>query len=567
MKGLGAEFPLTRMTADLLILGGGTAGLMAAITARRLAPACRVVVLEKAHVERSGCLAAGVNALNAYLPPGEDPQGFVEWVREDNAGLVREDLVRSIAERLPTIPPLLEEWGLPIPHAPGGGYVFRGPRSIVIQGERLKPLLAEVARESGAVILNRVVVTGYLAAHDRIAGACGFGLRDGVFLAVEAGAVICAMGGAGGLYPPPNGGPARHRTWYSPFNCGTGYAMGLRAGAELTSLEMRFVPLRVKDVQAPTGTVAQGVKARQVNALGTEYLRLGGKPTTAGRLSRTLREERKGRGPCYLELGQLTVDEEAALLEAYLAMCPAMALYWADRGGDPRAARLEIAGAEPCLVGGHAQAGYWVDVDRQTTLPGLLAAGDAAGGAPKKYVPGCLAEGEIAAETAVGLLSVGRTGPGELDDQIAEEYRRVMAPLRNPGAVRNWALEARLQKIMEEYAGGTGRGYATSEARLRVAADLLREARGLAEELGATDLHDLMSSHEVVDRLDVALAAVEHLRHRRETRWPVYQNRADFPHRDDGRWKCFVNSRREADGALAILERWEGPDGGWAPWH
>lgn len=553
-----SPLPVERLRVDLLVVGGGTAGCAAAIAAKEVAAGARVLVLEKAHLDRSGCLAAGVNALNAYLRPGADPRAFVAWVREDSGGLVREDLVESVARLLPEIPPRLEAWGLPIPHAPDGGYLFRGPRSIVIQGEQLKPVLAARVREAGAEVLNRLVVTDYLTAGGRVAGACGFGLRDGVFYAVEAGAVLCATGGAAGLYPSPNGGPARHRTWYSPFNCGTGYALGLRAGAELTSLEKRFVPLRVKDVQAPTGTVAQGVKARQVNASGEEYLR---QAATADRLARTLAEVEAGRGPCYLALPPLAPEEEKRLLEAYLAMCPEAVLYWVDRGVDPGAARLELAGGEPVLVGGHGPTGYWVDVDRRTTLPGLWAAGDAAGGALKKYVSGCLAEGRLAAEAALASLGAGPAG-GEVsggggaavERTIGLAQRRAAHPLETPGGIPPRTLEARLQKILEEYAGGASRGYRVSKGELRVAAQLLAEVREQAADLGARDLHELLAAHEVLDRLEVAEALVAHL---------LY----DAEIRGETRGRCFVNSRREEDGTLALIERREPGPGGWAPWR
>ncbi|HHW15732.1 MAG TPA: adenylylsulfate reductase, partial [Firmicutes bacterium] len=233
----------------------------------------------------------------------------------------------------------------------------------------------------------------------------------------------------------------------------------------------------------------------------------------------------------------------------------------------PGTVRLEIAGAEPCLTGGHGQAGYWVDVDRRTTLPGLWAAGDAAGGAPKKYVLGCLAEGQIAAEAAVSADWPPPPDERELERESAEAYRRAFRPVLAPGPLSPRVLEARLHKILEEYAGGASREYRVSEGELRVAAELLGEAREVAGGLGAADLHELTLAHEVLDRLEVAEALVTHLRHRTETRWPVYQSRADFPERDDGRWRCFVNSRRAPDGSLVVLERRERPSGGWGPWR
>jgi adenylylsulfate reductase subunit A len=557
-----------RLQADLVIIGGGTAGCLAAVTAKAIAPSCRVVIVEKAHVERSGCLAAGVNALNAYLRPDDDPREFVDYVRADNAGLIREDLVSSLAVQLPSVPPRLEAWGVPIPHADDGGYVFRGPRSIAIHGEHLKPLLAARAEAAGARVLNRVVATNYLVVDGAVRGVCGFGLRDGAFYAIEASAVICTTGGAAGLYPPCNQGLARHRTWYPPFNAGSGYAMGIRAGAEMTSFEMRFVPLRVKDVLAPTGTVAQGVKAPQVNALGVEYLQGRGRVGTPERLALTLEEERAGRGPCCLDLRQLTKAQSERLKEAYLEMCPSLVLWWADQGIEPNEAPLKLAGAEPCVVGGHAQAGYWVAPDRRTTLPGLYAAGDVAGGAPKKYVSGSLVEGKIAAEAALSRLAKPAGGCDDLEDLVESECRRVIRPLADPGRFTPRLLEVWLQTVMAEHAGGQSRGYQVAEAGLRVAAERLAEARGLTAELGARDWHELMAAHEVLDRLEVATVLVAHLRHRTETRWPVYQSRADYPERDDGRWRCFVNSVVGPDGDLRMIERpAEEPAGGWGPWH
>lgn len=544
-----------RLAADLLIIGGGTAGCQAAVTARELAPSARVVIMEKAHVDRSGCLAAGVNALNAYLAPGEPPDAFVSFVKADFGGLVREDLVASLAARLAAIPPQLEAWGLPVPHAEDGGYLFRGPRSIVIHGEGLKPLLAAAARRAGAHVLNRVAATSYLVYAGVVCGACGFGLRDGAFYVVEAPAVICATGGATGLYPPCTGGLAHHRTWYSPFNTGAGYAMGLRAGAELTSLEQRFVPLRIKDVLAPTGTVAQGGKAAQVNCAGQPYLRGRGRLTTADRLLLTLDEERAGRGPCYLDLSGLTGAQSKSLQEAYLEMCPSVLLHWADRAQEPAAAPLEVTGSEPCVVGGHGQAGYWIGLDRATTLPGLFAAGDVAGGAPKKYVTGCLAEGQLAAEAALAAAPPAPCPERDLVHLIEEERDRVARPLTSAGSGDPRGLEARLQKIMEEYAGGRTTGYQVCEGRLAVAGALLEEAQEMAQGLKANDLHELLLTHEVLDRLTLASAVVEHLRYRKESRWPIYQTRSDFPARDDARWFRFVNSRLGSDGRLELVER------------
>ncbi|MBI2896109.1 MAG: FAD-binding protein, partial [Deltaproteobacteria bacterium] len=263
---------LVHLECDLLILGGGAAGCLAAVHARELDPNLDVLVLEKAHVARSGCLAAGISALNAYLTPGETPESFLRYARKDACDVVRDDLVLSMAARLNEEVHRVEGWGLPIPKDEHGDYLRRGRASIKVFGERLKPILGKAAEKSGARILNRVNVTNLAVDRGRVIGAYGFGVRDGTFYAVTSKATIVATGGAAGLYRPNNPGSARSRMWYSPYNTGAGLAMGIRAGAEMTSFEMRFIPLRLKDSIAPTGEIAQWLNAPQINARGEKYL-------------------------------------------------------------------------------------------------------------------------------------------------------------------------------------------------------------------------------------------------------------------------------------------------------
>ncbi|MDN5363168.1 MAG: adenylylsulfate reductase, subunit [Eubacteriales bacterium] len=545
------------LPVDVVVVGGGTAGCMAAITVKEKNPDLEVLVVEKAHVSRSGCLAAGVNAINAYLNPGETPESYLEYVRKEGAGLVREDLVYTIGQRLNHMAARLEEWGLPFLRDAKGRYKARGRRSVEIIGEGIKPLMARALTRSGARVLNRVAASAFILQGEKVAGIYAFSVREKKFYVIPARAVICATGGAAGLYRPNNPVGAPHKMWYCPFNVGTGLAMGIRAGAEMTTLEMRFVALRVKDVISPTGTVAQGVKARQINALGEEYLRRYPDRTTAGRLAATLREEQEGRGPCYLDLSHLTPEENRRVKEAYLNMSPGIVLKWADEGGEPSDQPLEICGTEPYIVGGHGQAGYWVDRERRTTLKGLFAAGDVVGGAPKKYVTGCMAEGEMAGEAALAWIEGEEESPQPDLAAMEEKLRRVFAPLRREKGFQPADMEERLQKIMDEYAGGITAGYAVCEPRLLIARKKLRVLQEDAEKgLIATDPHELMLAHEVLDRIILGRAVVEHLLYRRETRWPVYQQRSDYPQRDDERWLVFVNSiyEREKD-EFHMIER------------
>lgn len=556
---------MIEVTTDLLIIGGGTAGCYAAVEAREKDPDIRITILEKGHIDRSGCLAAGMNAINAYINPGETPESFVKYVRYDARGLIREDLVKSIGEELNQAVQKVEGWGLPILKNEDGSYQARGRWNIKINGESLKPILAERARMAGATIYNRVTVTNLLKEEDRVVGAVGFGVRDGEVYIVKAKATIIATGGASGVYKPNNDGSAHHKIWYSPFNTGAGYAMGIRAGAEMTSFEMRFVALRTKDAIAPTGTLALGFGAKQVNAEGEEFMikrfaDVGGNgaPTCYRTYGPTM-EVKEGRGPCYMDTTHLTSEQVRDLKASYLNMYPHIVLYWAANGIDPSKQPVEITGTEPYITGGHCQAGYWIDTNRRSTLEGLYAAGDVAGGAPYKFVSGCWAEGAIAARSAVKYIK-GTAEPNLSRQVITREVERILGPKerfeRGEDGIRPREMEEKLQKVMDEYAGGIKTFYETDEASLKRALDQVKMLKEQTTFLISRDLHELMLCHEIIDRLYVAEVLIHHMLHRRETRWPGFQKRSDFPERDDVRWLRFVNSKIDPrTGEIEMLER------------
>ncbi len=550
---------------DILIIGGGTAGCMAAVEAREKFPQYKVAILEKAHIDRSGCLAGGMNAINAYLNKGETPESFVRYVRSDSCGLIREDLVKSMSELFEYCVKKVESWGLPILCDDKGDYVPRGRWNIKINGESLKPILSRAARSSGAKVYNWLVVTNLLTDGNRVTGAVGFSLRNGKFYVVHAKAVLIATGGAAGLYRPNNTGDASHKTWYSPYNTGAGYAMGIRAGAEMTSYEMRYVAIRTKDAIAPTGTIALGAGAPQVNAKGdrfmvTRYKDIGGDGApTPYRAHGPIQEIKEGRGPVYLDTRGIGADKVKDLKKAYLDMYPSQVLYWLANDIDPATEPVEIQTTEPYVVGGHCQAGYWVDEGRRTTLKGLYAAGDVAGGAPFKFVSGCWAEGVLAARTmGEDLSKIGEAAVSE--EQIAREEARAFNAFKNHEkgmrGIPPVDMEARLQKIMEQYAGGASTYYEMNAEMLEIARKKLSSLPSETQDLVADDLHQLMKAHEIIDRVDVAQVLVEHMAYRKETRWPTYHTRTDFPERDDANWLKFVNSVRDPkSGTIKMMTR------------
>ena len=390
--------------------------------------------------------------------------------------------------------------------------------------------------------------------------------------------------------------------------------MGILQGAEMTTLEMRFIALRCKDTIAPTGTIAQGVGAKQINGLGENYESIYG-ITTSQRVYGTVQEQVEGRGPCYLGTKGISPDQEQDLLKAYLNMAPSQTLRWVERGQGPATENVEIEGTEPYIVGGHTASGYWVDTHRETTITNLFAAGDVAGGAPQKYVTGALAEGEIAGDEIVrryqdrgevqsveneawykeaidaivkrytsqmganGGAGISRTNDSNLPAHMSDQSAAVstkdsFAQIRcNDAVIQNdinnstegvhakdsstlasiEAQEQKLQNIMDVYAGGISQAYKYTEKSLGVAKSKLQALAKDIEQLQANTLHELSYLYELRDRIVVARALVAHLGGRKETRWHSFGEHGDYQNcSDDG--LVYVNSVYK-DGEFWVFQR------------
>ena len=543
-----------KISTDVLIIGGGTAGCYAALTISENSDK-KVLICEKAHIKRSGCLAAGVNALNAYIVEGRKPQDYVDYAKKDADGIVREDLLLTMSEKLNEVTDRLEKLGLVILKDENGKYVTRGNRNLKINGENIKPILADaVEKAKNVTVLNRVNIFDYSVKDNKINGAFGFGIESGIFYTIEAKAVIIATGGAAGLYKPNNPGFSRHKMWYPPFNTGAGYAMGIRAGAEMTTFEMRFIALRCKDTIAPTGTLAQGVGAKQINSLGEVYETKYGL-TTSERVYGTVNENQEGRGPCYLRTEGITAEQDESLLKAYLNMAPSQTIKWIESGRNPSRQNVEIEGTEPYIVGGHTASGYWVDTDRATTIEGLFAGGDVAGGCPQKYVTGALAEGEIAGLSAVKYIDSKKSFEKISDEDTNYHLRETEKYLTDRHSLYTTEqLEEAMQTVMDSYAGGIKTNYRFNEKQLDIADCKIRQLETLTDDLYAEDFQELMYIFELKERLTVCKSVIAHLRARKETRWHSFAENLDYPEKDDKNFNKYVNSRLE-NGEIKIIIR------------
>ena len=508
------------MDTDILIIGGGTAGCYAALTIAEQSDA-KVIIAEKANIKRSGCLAAGVNAINAYIVEGRKPEDYVDYAKKDADGIVREDLLLTMSDGLNRVTEKMEKIGLVILKDENGKYVARGNRNIKINGENIKPLLASAVEALlNVTILNRVAITDYLVKENRIYGAVGFSIENETAVEIRAKKVLCATGGASGLYRPNNPGFSRHKMWYPPFNTGAGYAMGIESGAEMTTFEMRFIALRCKDTIAPTGTIAQGVGAKQVNALGEVYETKYGL-TTSQRVYGTVKENLLGHGPCYLRTEGISAEQDDSLKKAYLNMAPGQTLKWIEQGKNPSEQNVEIEGTEPYVVGGHTASGYWVDTRRESTIHGLYAAGEEKAFCDSRF------------------------------EEKIKEYDKILT--NQSGLYDTEQLEEAMQKVMDTYAGGISNHYQFNENQLNLAEEKIEKLKELSKELGASNMHELMFVYELKNRLTVCETLIYHLRARKETRWHSFAENLDYPDKSD-EWLKYVNTRKE-NGKIQVLFR------------
>ncbi len=591
---------------DVLVIGGGMSGCGAAFEARYWGEGLRVVMVEKAAVERSGATGEGLSAINCYMGMRwgwNTPEDFVTYVVNDMMGLAREDLVYDVGRHVDATVHMWEDWGLPIWKKPDGTYERVGRWQIPIHGESIKPIVAEGPRHALGRdnIYERVLITQLLTDSrdsNRIAGAIGFGVRDGKIYVFKARAVICTAGGASNVFRPKSTSEGLGRTWYSVFDTGSVYGLVIPTGAEMTQMEHRFVPSRFKDGYGPIGMWFQFFKARATNALGEDYtvtradvLKEYEPYGTAVPTPTPLRNHQmfldimEGKGPIYIRteeaIANLAQSDPARLEEIkaeawedFLDMTISQALMWAAQNIAPEDTPSEIVLAEPYIMGSHSgEAGAWVSgpddlngeyrwgYNRMTTVQGLFAGGDGVGAAPHKFSSGSFTEGRLAAKAAVAYVRDNADAPRIDASEVERIKRDILRPLKtfsshrststsqeiNPNYILPRQGLVRLQKIMDEYAAGTSAMYSTTDAVLNRGLELLTMLREDLEHLAARDTHELMRCWELVHRAWVGEIHVRHLLHRKETRWPGYYYRQDYPKLDDANWRVFVNSRRDPE--------------------
>jgi adenylylsulfate reductase, subunit A len=605
-----ADYPTVEVTTDLLILGGGMASTGCCVEAAYWAKknGVKVTAVDKAAFTRSGAVAMGLSAINQYIGVNEGQntcEDYVHYVRQDLMGISREDLVFNIARHVDSSVHLFEKWGLPIWLDENGRYVHEGRWQLMINGESYKVIVAEAAKNAmdagGFEIYERVFIVAPLLDGDRIAGAVGFGTRDEKFYVFKAKAVICALGGAVHVFRPRSTGEGQGRSWYPPFNSGSSAFFTLKAGAEMTCQEVRFIPVRFKDAYGPVGAWFLLFKSRATSATGGEYMVVRkeelnnwapyglAKPIPANlRNYLGMLDVEAGLGPLYMETAeaiqniaaQYKDDQkafkkkmkelESEAWEDFLDMTISQAILWAASNIMPEESRSEIAACEPYFIGSHSGAsGAWVsgpeDLDtpykwgygNMCTVKGLFACGDASGASSHKFSSGSHAEGRFTAKEAVRYCVENAAMPNvdaaalealkkeilQPLDTYAANCKLTTAPEINPNYIKPMNYMWRLQKMMDEYAGGWGSGFKTSKALLERGLQLMAMLKEDSLKLGAANVYDLERCWENVQRTWQAESHMRTLLFRDETRWPGYYFRADKPKMDEVNWHAFANCK------------------------
>lgn len=539
--------------ADIVVVGGGSAGSTAALAARELLPNARILVLEKAHIKRSGAIAIGMDGLNNAVIPGHTtPDQYVREITMANDGIVNQRAILAYAERSFAMVERLDSWGVKFQKTRSGDYDVRkvhhnGAYVLPMpEGYDLKKILTRRMRAAGVKVSNRLMGTRVLVTDGRVSGIMGLDVRTGAVEVVRAKAVILCCGASGRLGLPASG--YLYGTYENPANAGDGYSMAYHAGAELTGIECFQINPLIKDYNGPACAYVTGpFGGHTVNAKGHRFI---SSDYWSGQMMLEFwRELHSANGPVYLKLDHLapeTITEIERVL--HLTERPSRGRFHQGRGHSYAEDLVEMHVSEIGLCSGHSASGVWVDEHGRTTVPGLYAAGDMAC-VPHNYLLGAMTYGRICAEDAATYI--GTSDPPPLDpDAIEAERARIEAPLSRPRGIPHHQYEYKVRRLVNDYLQPP-----KAANRMALGLEHFLRLKDELEEVGATDPHELMRVMECHFIRDCAEMAARASLFRTESRWGLYHYRQDHPERDDTNWFVHVNVKKGADGEMTLLKR------------
>ena len=539
--------------ADVVVIGGGSAGSTAAVRAKELMPGAKVLLLEKAHIKRSGAIAIGMDGLNNAVIPGHaTPEQYVKEITMANDGIVDQAAVLAYAQNSYAMIQKLDSWGVKFQKTEtgdfdvkqvhhNGSYVLPMP-----EGYDLKKILSRRIKRALVHVSNRIMATQVVIEQGRVAGVLGLDTRQGHLHIIRCKAVILCCGASGRLGLPASG--YLFGTYENPSNAGDGYSMAYRAGAELTGIECFQINPLIKDYNGPACAYVTGpFGGHTVNADGHRFIE---SDYWSGRMMLEFyRELQSKSGPVYLKLDHLapeTIDEIEGVL--HRTERPSRGRFHAGRGQSYASDLVEMHISEIGLCSGHSASGVWVSERGETSVPGLYAAGDMAC-VPHNYLLGALVYGQICADNAAKYCAEHEQLPIP-PDAIEAERRRIFAPLERPSGLPPHQYEYKVRRLVNDYLQPP-----KTEARMRTGLRHFMRAKEELNELGASTPHDLMRALECSFIRDCAEMAARASLFRTESRWGLYHYRLDYPELNNDDWFCHVNLKRSPDGEMVAFKR------------
>ncbi|MBI5967425.1 MAG: FAD-binding protein [Deltaproteobacteria bacterium] len=535
------EFRESHVYADILIIGGGSAGAMAAIRAKEVNPSQRVVIFEKGHILYSGCIARGMDALNIVAVPGvTTPELYVESNGLACGGIMDEPVNYLMARRSYPMMKKLEGWGIFFPRDKEGNYELlqvhpRGKFCLAMKEPELKTILAKRVLGLGCQVFNRVMGLQLIVEEGRVAGAVGINIRTGELIVCHAKAVILTCGGTA-RFGLPNSGYL-YGVYDFPGNTGDGYGMAFRAGAQVTGFEYTLNYYIIKDINAPLLYITLTRGAHLLNAMDVHF------EDSHPSLQSIALEYRKDLGPMRVSMKHLP---EAKIKEIedilFSTERPVQERFFAGRGINFRTGDIELWPTEFYLCGGHGLTGIFVDEKATSTLPGLYAAGDVSLVA-RGHLSGAFVFGEIAAEEATEWgqrNTLGTSDPENLED-LKRDLRQRMD--QKDGQVSIEEFEYKVRRLIDDYVTPP-----KNEYKLKMALWWMeRFQKEIREKVPIRSIHDLFKMLEVENIILCARLSATASLERQESRWGFWHYRSDYPQKDDSKWLKHIMLKRGSD--------------------
>ncbi|MDI3398671.1 fumarate reductase/succinate dehydrogenase flavoprotein subunit [Pseudomonas sp. V88_4] len=539
---------------DIVVIGGGTAGPMAAIKAKEKNKELRVLLVDKANVKRSGAISMGMDGLNNAIIPGHStPEQYTKEITIANDGIVNQAAVYAYATHSFETIEQLDRWGVKFEKDETGDYAVKKVHHMgayvlpMPEGHDIKKVLYRQLKRARVSITNRLVCTRLLTDEEgAVNGVMGFDCRTADFHVIKAKAVILACGAAGRLGLPSSG--YLMGTYENPTNAGDGYAMAYHAGAELANLECFQINPLIKDYNGPACAYVTGpLGGYTANNKGERFIECD---YWSGQMMWEFHQElESGNGPVFLKLDHLA-EETIQNIEEILHSNerPSRGQFHANRGTDYRTQMVEMHISEIGFCSGHSASGVWVNERAETSVKGLYSAGDMAA-VPHNYMLGAFTYGWFAGHNAAEFVA-GREFSALDAEQIAKEKARVYAPLDREHGLPPAQVEYKLRRFVNDYLQPP-KVTKKMEIGLQRFSDIERDL----DEMKANNAHELMRAMETSVIRDCAEMAARASLFRAESRWGLYHYRVDHPQRDDREWFCHCHLKKGEDGRMTSFKK------------